>query len=67
MKGQAFIVFRDLAGATSALRSLDGEIFYEKQMVRLSLFVLGYLEDTDEENIDSILNTRKLKHTRPYD
>jgi len=32
MKGQAFVVFRDLAGATTAMRSLDGEMFYEKAM-----------------------------------
>ncbi|KAG9035948.1 hypothetical protein FRB95_010156 [Tulasnella sp. JGI-2019a] len=32
MKGQAFVVFRDLAGATTAMRSLDGEVFYEKAM-----------------------------------
>ncbi|KAF8307955.1 RNA-binding domain-containing protein [Clavulina sp. PMI_390] len=31
-RGQAFVVFRDLAGATSAMRSLDGELFYEKKM-----------------------------------
>ncbi|KAF9507084.1 hypothetical protein BS47DRAFT_1304436 [Hydnum rufescens UP504] len=31
-RGQAFVVFRDLAGATSALRSLDGELFYDKKM-----------------------------------
>jgi RNA recognition motif len=35
-RGQAFVVFRDLAGATSALRSLDGELFYDKKMVRPS-------------------------------
>lgn len=33
-RGQAFVVFRDLAGATSAMRSLDGELFYDKKMVR---------------------------------
>ncbi|KAG8903738.1 hypothetical protein FRB99_002829 [Tulasnella sp. 403] len=32
MKGQAFVVFRDLAAATTALRSMDGELFYEKKM-----------------------------------
>ncbi|KAG8990973.1 hypothetical protein FRB90_001521 [Tulasnella sp. 427] len=32
MKGQAFVVFRDLASATTAMRSLDGELFYEKAM-----------------------------------
>lgn len=32
MRGQAFVVFRDLAAATTAMRSLDGELFYEKAM-----------------------------------
>jgi len=32
MKGQAFVVFRDLASATSAMRGLDGEQFYDKKL-----------------------------------
>ncbi|KAF8342282.1 uncharacterized protein EI90DRAFT_2965381 [Cantharellus anzutake] len=31
-RGQAFVVFRDIASATSAMRSLDGELFYGKKM-----------------------------------
>lgn len=38
-RGQAFIVFRDLAGSTSAMRSLDGELFYDKKMVSYSLLM----------------------------
>ena len=34
MRGQAFVVFRDIAGATSALRSMQGFPFYDKPMVR---------------------------------
>ncbi|KAI0677069.1 RNA-binding domain-containing protein [Trametes maxima] len=34
MKGQAFVVFTDLAGATAALRGCEGMIFYDKPMVR---------------------------------
>ncbi|KAG6817443.1 hypothetical protein H0H87_008611 [Tephrocybe sp. NHM501043] len=30
MRGQAFLVFTDLAGATSAMRACEGMIFYEK-------------------------------------
>ena len=33
MRGQAFIVFRDLQSATAALRALDGFEFYEKPLV----------------------------------
>ncbi|KAI0265087.1 RNA-binding domain-containing protein [Gloeopeniophorella convolvens] len=32
MRGQAFLVFTDLASATAALRGCDGMIFYEKPM-----------------------------------
>ena len=34
MKGQAFVVFTDLAGATAALRGCEGMVFYAKPMVR---------------------------------
>lgn len=34
MRGQAFLVFTDLAAATSALRACDGLIFYDKPLVR---------------------------------
>lgn len=34
MRGQAFVVFGDLAGATAALRACEGVIFYDKPMVR---------------------------------
>lgn len=33
MRGQAFLVFTDLAGATSALRACEGMVFYDKPMV----------------------------------
>ncbi|RXW25288.1 hypothetical protein EST38_g569 [Candolleomyces aberdarensis] len=32
MKGQAFLVFSDLAGATTAMRACEGMLFYEKPM-----------------------------------
>ncbi|KAJ4466546.1 hypothetical protein J3R30DRAFT_3311057 [Lentinula aciculospora] len=32
MKGQAFLVFNDLAGATTAMRACEGMIFYDKPM-----------------------------------
>ena len=33
MRGQAFVVFRDLTSATNALRSMQGFPFYDKPMV----------------------------------
>ena len=35
MRGQAFLVFADLAEATAAMRACDGFIFYDKPMVSL--------------------------------
>ncbi|KDN50285.1 hypothetical protein RSAG8_01621, partial [Rhizoctonia solani AG-8 WAC10335] len=32
MRGQAFVVFQDLAGATAAMRAWDSEVFYDKEM-----------------------------------
>ena len=37
MKGQAFLVFSDLAGATTAMRACEGMLFYDKPMVSVSL------------------------------
>lgn len=34
MKGQAFIIFADLASATAAMRSCEGMSFYDKPLVR---------------------------------
>ncbi|PSR75025.1 hypothetical protein PHLCEN_2v9355 [Hermanssonia centrifuga] len=34
MRGQAFLVFSDLAGATAAMRACEGIVFYDKPMVR---------------------------------
>ena len=34
MRGQAFLVFADLAGATTAMRAFDGMLFYDKPLVR---------------------------------
>lgn len=43
MKGQAFIVFQDLASSTAALRALDGFLFYNKPLVRSSRRAKGIL------------------------
>lgn len=33
MRGQAFLVFTDLASATTAMRACDGMVFYDKPLV----------------------------------
>lgn len=37
MRGQAHIVFRDIQAATQAMRSLDGQSFLGRPMVRFAL------------------------------
>jgi RNA recognition motif-containing protein len=39
MRGQAFLVFADLAGATTAMRALEGMVFYDKPLVRCAFGV----------------------------
>jgi RNA recognition motif-containing protein len=36
MRGQAFLVFTDLASATTAMRACEGMVFYDKPMVRFN-------------------------------
>lgn len=36
MRGTAFVVFKDLQGSTAALRGLDGEGFFGKQLVSVA-------------------------------
>lgn len=35
MRGQAFVIFKEIASATNALRSMQGFPFYDKPMVRI--------------------------------
>lgn len=44
MRGQAFLVFTDLAAATTAMRACEGMAFYDKPMVRLVPFVTIHAE-----------------------
>lgn len=47
MRGQAFLVFTDLAGATAAMRACEGIVFYDKPMVRHPSHGPCYLEVVD--------------------
>jgi len=40
MRGQAFIVFKEISSSTQALRALQGFLFYDKPMVRCSSVIL---------------------------
>lgn len=52
MRGQAFLVFTDLAGATSALRACEGMVFYDKPMVSCGSFISGLDADRLLQHID---------------
>lgn len=46
MRGQAFVIFKEIASASNALRSMQGFPFYDKPMVRiriLAVFSVFYL------------------------
>jgi len=68
-RGQAFVVFRDLAGATSALRSLDGELFYDKKMqieyARTSSHATLRQQDPNfvPPKLNQTMNAKKIKAT----
>lgn len=42
MRGQAFVIFKEINSATSALRAMQGFPFYDKPMVKFSLFFILY-------------------------
>lgn len=42
VRGTAFVVFRDLASSTAAMRGLDGESFYGKSLVRGHLSLIPH-------------------------
>lgn len=66
MRGQAFLVFNDLAGATSAMRACEGMMFYEKPIVSLSL-PMYKKSSTQLQTADSTLTTLKPSLTRHYE
>ena len=42
MRGQAFVIFKDINSATNALRSMQGFPFYDKPMVCIFVFMYIY-------------------------
>lgn len=53
MRGQAFLVFTDLAGATSAMRACEGMDFYDKPLVseRYNIFPENALKSMQSTSI----------------
>ena len=64
MRGQAFLVFTDLASATAALRACDGLTFYDKPMVRLSVQMMcGILPHA--RSAKSVFHMQRANPTQP--
>ena len=63
MRGQAFVVFREISSATNALRSMQGFPFYDKPMVSSSR-VLSRIQK-HALNPDSLLYYKRLHVQRP--
>ncbi|KAI3628494.1 hypothetical protein CBS14141_000197 [Malassezia furfur] len=56
MRGQAFVVFRDMQSATSALRGLDGFEFYDKPLVIEYARKKSYASLVQEHGEEALLN-----------
>ncbi|KAI0796837.1 RNA-binding domain-containing protein [Abortiporus biennis] len=66
MRGQAFLVFSDLAGATSAMRACEGIVFYDKPMVRHPISrILSSLEVVDHIEYAKTKSYATLKKEDP--
>lgn len=50
MRGQAFVIFKDITSATAAIRSMQGFPFYDKPMVSYLTFI--YLQNNTVDNND---------------
>ena len=42
MRGQAFVIFKEIQSATNALRAMQGFPFYDKPMVSLFVFYFTF-------------------------
>jgi hypothetical protein len=67
MRGQAFVIFKEIGSATNALRSMQGFPFYDKAMVSLFLVDCRYAMNTITfvhfgEECQKITNITDSKH-----
>ena len=65
MKGQAFLVFTDLAAATSAMRACEGMMFYDKPLVSQPIPVHLKMNLPPPFAIDSTFNMPRQSHGLP--
>lgn len=63
MRGQAFLVFTDLAGATSAMRACEGMMFYDKPLV--SICISAYIRTQSPACHISVLTTPNQNRMLP--
>jgi U2 small nuclear ribonucleoprotein B'' len=67
MRGQAFLVFTDLAGATSAMRACEGMTFYDKPMASILRVPLkSHLTCTQRINYAKSKSWATLRREDPY-
>jgi len=68
MRGQAFVIFKDLSGATNALRSMQGFPFYDKQMrlayAKTDSDVIAKLKGTFVERSKDTKKRKKQKENK---
>ncbi|KAF9075887.1 hypothetical protein BDP27DRAFT_1415047 [Rhodocollybia butyracea] len=61
MKGQAFLVFSDLAGATTAMRACEGMSFYDKPLDDPNFVPPNAVNAKDEGDNDEARQTKREK------
>lgn len=68
MRGQAFVIFKDVNGATNALRSMQGFPFYDKQMrlayAKTDSDVIAKLKGTFVERTKDTKKRKKQKENK---
>lgn len=65
VRGTAFVVFRDLASSTQALRALDGEIFYARQLVSSRAHLIRMYHLSRQGETSASISLFRLPDERP--
>ena len=63
MRGQAFVIFKEISSATTAIRSMQGFPFYDKAMVNERDFqnFNFYTNYTNQRHLTAVENTIREK------
>lgn len=62
MRGQAFVIFKEIASATNALRSMQGFPFYDKPMVRSNICLLFHINHPHLRLLAQLRNYDRSSH-----